>query len=191
MPISLKFPVILGAALVLGFSGVAPAQTKKDQPPQAPAPASPQAKPAAKVPDHCILYRRAVILMDKAQKKLAAKYTAEAKGLVKEANNLFTILKKETAATLKERILTPAELEQEAANQKLAEDAQAHADRLMKSSEEKQKKGDQADNQGQSDAARKFFQEAKVEAEQAQVQYIKAQLYSLKTQQMLFSFCAK
>jgi hypothetical protein len=191
MRISQQLSVILTAALVLAFSGTAFPQAKKDQPAKAPAPAAPVAADKTNAPDHCILYRRAVALMDKAQKKLAARYTAEAKNLVKEANNLFTILKKEAAPTLKERTLSQSEQQQEQANQKLAADAQAHADRLMKSSDEKQKKGEQAENQGQADVAKKYYQDAKTEAEQAQVQYIHAQLYALKTQQMLFSFCAK
>ena len=46
-------------------------------------------------PDHAILFKRAVKLLDDAEKKLATGYTAEAKAHLKEANSLFTILQKE------------------------------------------------------------------------------------------------
>ncbi len=72
-------PLVLGMLLVWGLLGSALAQ-------QAPAKCG---------PDHAILYKRAVKLLDTAEKKLTAGYTAEAKSLVKEANSLFTILQKE------------------------------------------------------------------------------------------------
>ena len=54
-----------------------------------------QQSPAKCGPDHAILYKRAVKLLDNAEKKLTAGYTAEAKSQAKEANSLFTILQKE------------------------------------------------------------------------------------------------
>ncbi len=74
-------PIVLGAFLVLGLGGSALAQ----QP------------PAKCGPDHAILYKRAVKLLDNAEKKLTAGYTAEAKSQAKEANSLFTILQKSAA----------------------------------------------------------------------------------------------
>ena len=75
-------PIVLGALLVLGLPGLVLAQ----QP------------PAKCGPDHAILYKRAVKLLDNAEKKLTAGYTAEAKSQAKEANSLFTILQKECGA---------------------------------------------------------------------------------------------
>ena len=96
--------------------------------------------PAKCGPDHTILYKRAVKLLDNAEKKLTAGYTAEAKSQVKEANSLFTILQKECGPQQAERALTDQEIQQEAINQKLAADELAQADRLIKSAEEKQQK---------------------------------------------------
>ena len=148
--------------------------------------AQPQ-KPACG-PDHAILYKRAVGLLDKAEKKLAAKYTAEAKSLLKEANSLFTILLKECGPQQKERTLTSQEEQQETVNKKLAADELAQAERLEKSSAEKLKKSEQA---AQQELAVKFAREAKAESEQAQVRSLKAGIYSLRNQQMVFRFLAK
>ena len=71
--------IVLGTFLVLGFSSAVLAQKA----------------PVKCGPDHAILYKRAVKLLDNAEKKLAAGYTAEAKSQAKEANSLFTILQKE------------------------------------------------------------------------------------------------
>ena len=108
-------PIVLGAFLVLGLCG------------------SPQAQqtPAKCGPDHAILYKRAVKLLDNAEKKLTAGYTAEAKSQVKEANSLFTILQKECGPQQADRALTDQEIQQEAINQKLAADELAQAERLI------------------------------------------------------------
>ena len=67
-------------------------------------------KPPAKCgPDHAILYKRAVKLLDNAEKKLTAGYTAEAKSQAKEANSLFTILQKECGPQQADRALTDQE----------------------------------------------------------------------------------
>ncbi len=141
-------------------------------------------------PDHAILYKRAVGLLDQAEKKLAGRYTAEAKSLVKEANSLFTILQKECGPQQKDRLLSDRETQQEAINQKLCADERAAADRLMKSAEEKEKKAQQAEA-AQPDLSVKYQQEAKQEYEQAHKRYIKAEIYALRNQQMLFSFLAR
>jgi hypothetical protein len=138
-------------------------------------------------PDHAILYKRAVGLLDKAEKKLAAKYTAEAKSLLKEANSLFTILLKECGPQQKERALTSQEEQQETVNKKLAADETAQADRLEKSAAEKLKKAEAA----QDELGAKYAREAKAENEQAQVRHLKAGIYSLRNQQMIFRFLAK
>ena len=173
MPLSRICRVVLSMLIVQGLllAGTAMAQTQK---------------PACG-PDHAILYKRAVTLLDKAEKKLAAKYTAEAKSLLKEANSLFTILLKECGPQQKERTLTSQEEQQETVNKKLAADELAQAERLEKSAADKMKKSEAA----QGDLAVKYAREAKGESEQAQIRSIKAGIYSLRNQQMVFRFLAK
>jgi len=141
-------------------------------------------------PDHSILYKRGVKLLDTAEKKLTAGYTAEAKSLVKEANSLFTILQKECGPEQRERTLTDKEAQQEAINQKLSADERAQADRLMQSAEDKEKKSAKMDAT-QPDLAVRYQREAKSEYEQAQKRYIKAEIYALRNQQMVFAFLSR
>jgi hypothetical protein len=177
--------IVLGLLLVQGLlvSGMGLAQT-----PATPKPQTSASPPAKCGPDHAILYKRAVGLLDKAEKKLAAKYTAEAKSLLKEANSLFTILVKECGPEQKARTLTSQEEQQEAVNKKLAADELAQADRLEKSAAEKLKKSEQT---AQKELAVKYAREAKGEFELAQVRSIKAGIYSLRNQQMIFRFLAR
>jgi hypothetical protein len=171
--------IVFTLLLVFGFSVSALAQ----------APPSEPSKPACG-PDHKILYKRAVTLLDNAEKKLNARYTAEAKSMAKEAKSLFAILQKECGDEQKQRALTPKEEQQESINQKLAADEQAAVERLMKSAEEKEKKSTQMEAT-QKELSVKYQREAKQEYEQAQKRGIKAMIYAMRTQQMLFSFLAK
>lgn len=154
-------------------------------------PAFPQAAKPGCGPDHAILYKRAVSLLDNADKKLNAKYTAEAKALVKEANSLFTILAKECGPAQRERLLSDKELQQEAINKKLSQDALVQADRLMKSAAEKEKKSDEAERQGQQEASLTLQRQAKGEYDLAYTMSVKAQIYALRNQQMIFQFLSK
>ena len=167
-------PMVLGFFLVMAVSG--------------PALAQPQAAKCG--PDHAILYKRAVKLLDNAEKKLTAGYTAEAKSMVKEANSLFTILQKECGPTQAERPLTDQETQQEAINQKLAADELAQADRLMQSADEKSKKAAKLET-AQPDVFVKYQREAKGEYEQAHKRSIKSEIYALRNQQMGFQFLVK
>jgi hypothetical protein len=167
-------PLVLAVLLVLGLGSLALAQKA----------------PAKCGPDHAILYKRAVKLLDNAEKKLAAGYTAEAKSQVKEANSLFTILEKECGPAQAERPLTDRELQQEAINQKLAADELAQAERLMKSADEKQRKAAKLETT-QPDLYVKLQREAKAEFEQAHRRSIKSELYALRNQQMVFGFLGK
>jgi len=160
--------------LALGLSGTVLAQTAKTK----------------CGPDHALLYKRAVGLLDQAEKKLTARYTAEAKSLVKEANSLFTILQKECGQEQKDRLLTDKEAQQESINQKLSADERSAADRLMKSAEDKEKKAQQLEA-SQPEVSVKYQREAKEEYEQAHKRYIKAGIYALRNQQMLFSFLGR
>ena len=141
-------------------------------------------------PDHAILYKRAVGLLDQAEKKLTAKYTAEAKSLVKEANSLFTILHKECGPQQAERALTDREIQQEAINQKLSADELAQAERLIKSAEEKQQKAAKIETT-QPEVYLKYQREAKAEFEQAHKRSIKSEIYALRNQQMVFGFLGR
>lgn len=183
-------PIALAVFLVQALLGTGLAQTQPPAPPQtSPSPQTPTPQSRCG-PDHVILYKRAVSLLDNAEKKLNAKYTAEAKSQAKEAKSLFTILQRECGQEQKERLLTPKEGQQEAINQKLSADEQAQAERLMKSAEDKEKKSAQLEAK-QPELSLKYQREAKDEYEQAQKRSIKAMIYSLRTQQMLFSFLAK
>jgi hypothetical protein len=141
-------------------------------------------------PDHSILYKRAVKLLDDAEKKLTSNYTAEAKSLVKEANSLFTILQKECGPQQKERELTEKETQQEAINQKQSADELAQAESLMKSADEKEKKAAKIEAT-QPDVSLKYQREAKGEYEQAHKRSIKSEIYALRNQQMVFGFLGK
>lgn len=150
-----------------------------------------QTKKPACGPDHAILYKRAVKLVDAAEKKLAAKYTAEAKALVKEANSLFTILVKECGPLQRERALTEAEMQQEAANNKKQEEYYKRGLALEKSAAENLKKGQEADAKGQDELSIRCFRQAKTENEQANALHIQAEIYALKNQEMIFRFLAR
>ena len=167
-------PIILGAFLVLGLSGSVLAQQT----------------PAKCGPDHAILYKRAVKLLDNAEKKLNAGYTAEAKSQAKEANSLFTILHKECGPQQADRALTDQELQQEAINQKLAADELAQAERLIKSAEERQQKAVKIETT-QPEVYQKYQREAKAEFEQAHKRSIKSEIYALRNQQMVFGWLSK
>jgi phage host-nuclease inhibitor protein Gam len=141
-------------------------------------------------PDHAILYKKAVKLVDSAEKKLAGKYTAEAKAQIKEANSLFSVLVKECGPLQRERALTEAEMAEEAQNNKLKEEATAQYDRLEKSYEANLKKVQEYQSKGQAEMADKYARQAKDESEKAHVMAIKAEIYALKNQQMVFRFLA-
>ena len=162
---------VLGVLLLCGFIGLALAQNP----------------PTKCGPDHAILYKRAVKLLDSAEKKLTGGYTAEAKAQIKEANSLFTILQKECGPQQKDRILTDQEAQQEAINQKLCADERAQADLLMKSGTDKEQQSAKLDAT-QPDVALKYQREAKSNYEQAQKRYIRAEIYALRNQQMVFKF---
>jgi hypothetical protein len=180
--------VVLTLFLAAALAAAALAQSQPPAQPPAAAP-TPGAAPTKCGPDHAILYKRAVGLLDNAEKKLNARYTAEAKSLLKEANSLFTVLQKECGPEQRQRLLTPKEEQQEAINQKLSADERTAADRLMQSAEDKEKKSAQTEA-GQPEMSVKLQREAKEEYEQAHKRYIKAQIYALRNQQMVFRFLA-
>lgn len=149
-----------------------------------------QSAPTKCGPDHAILYKKAVKVLDSAEKKLAANYTAEAKAQVKEANSLFSILVKECGPLQKGRALTESEMAQEASNNKKKDEYYKKGLALEKSAVENLKKGQEAEAKGQDDVAARYFRQAKAENEQAHVAFIQAEIYALKNQEMIFKFLA-
>ena len=147
-----------------------------------------QSAPTKCGPDHAILYKKAVKVLDSAEKKLAADYTAEAKAQVKEANSLFSILVKECGPLQKGRALTESEMAQEASNNKKKDEYYKKGLALEKSAVENLKKGQEAEAKGQDDVAARYFRQAKAENEQAHVAFIQAEIYALKNQEMIFKF---
>lgn len=141
--------------------------------------------------DHAQIYKRAVSAIDGADKKLNGNYTAEAKALVKEANSLFGILQKEMPEKMKSMELTPAQEEQWNSNNKLGEDSSAQGQKLEKSAQDKQKKGDTMEAQGQQDMAIKLQQESMRELALAQKAHLKAAIYHLRNLQLTYGFLNK
>jgi hypothetical protein len=139
-------------------------------------------------PDHAILYKRAVSLLDQAQQKLNTGNLAAAKSQAKEANSLFTILKNQHAAVLAEHELTPQEEQQLAINQQLAADAQAQADRLMSTAAAQDKKAQELESQGREADSKAYYRQSKDEYNRAQTLYIKSSIYALRNQQRIFRF---
>jgi hypothetical protein len=135
-----------------------------------------------------VLYQRASAKLAEAERRLNAGRLSEAKEMVKEANALFTVLQKQTRDMLAGRTLTPKEEQQFAINRKLGEDAQLQGDRLMETAAVKQKQGEDLQAQGQEEAGDKLLTEAKVEYQRAQHFYVRAGIFALKNQQLLFRF---
>ena len=138
------------------------------------------------------LYRQAAPLMEMAQQKLDARQLAEAKALVTEANALFSRLQKECAPLLTDHALTFKEEQQIAINQKLGDDAQSQGDLIMVSATAKDKQAREMEAKGQQEAAAQALSfQAKKEYEQAQNLFIKAGIYALKNQQIIFQFLVR
>lgn len=136
--------------------------------------------------DHAQIYKRAVAALDAAEKKIAGNFTAEAKALLKESRSLFGILQKEMPEKMKTMELTPAQEDQYNTNQKLGEDSLAQGQKLEQSAQEKQKKSDALEAQGNQDVAVKLQQEAVRDANLAHKAYLKAEMYHLRNLQLIF-----
>ena len=164
---------VLALALALALVGAGWAQT---------------AKPIS--PDHAILYRRAVALLDQAKQKLKDGDLAAAKSAVKQSNSLFTLLQKEYASVLAERELSPQEDQQLAINQKLADDTHAEADRLMATAAAREKKAQELEAQGQEADSKASYRQSRDGYNRAQNLYVRSGLYALRNQQLIFRFLA-
>jgi 16S rRNA C1402 (ribose-2'-O) methylase RsmI len=164
---------VLALALTLALVGAGWAQT---------------AKPSS--PDHAILYRRAVALLDQAQQKLKDGDLAAAKSLVKQSNSLFTLLQKEYASVLAERELSPQEDQQLAIDQKLADDTHAQADRLMATAAAQEKKAQELEAQGREVDSKASYRQSRDGYNRAQNLYVRSELHALRNQQRIFRFLA-
>jgi hypothetical protein len=137
--------------------------------------------------DHVQIYKRAVAAIDNAEKKLAGNFTAEAKALLKESRSLFGILQKEMPDKMKITELSTAQCEQLDSTTKLGDDSSAQGQKLEQSAQEKQKKADTMEAQGNQDVAIKLQQEANRELSLAQRAYLKAEIYHLRNLQLIFN----
>jgi hypothetical protein len=164
---------MLAVALTLALVGASWAQT---------------AQPTA--PDHAVLYRRAVGFLDQAEQKLRAGDLAGAKSLMNQSNSLFALLHKEYTAVLAARKLSPQEDQQLASNQKLADDTQAQADRLMETAATQEKKTQELEAQGREADAKASYRQSLDEYNQAQTLFMRSALQALRNQQRIFRFLA-
>jgi hypothetical protein len=135
-------------------------------------------------------YRQAVALLDQAEQQLTSKNLSAALTLVKQSNEIFTRLQKESAAKLAERELSAQESQQLAINQKLAEEAQTKADGLLVTAAAKKNQADELRSKGQAEAGDAAERESKEEYLQAQTLSIKSATYALRNQQIIFRFLA-
>jgi hypothetical protein len=163
---------LLGLVLALALVGAGWSQT-------APTPA-PDANP----------YRQAVAYLDQAEQQLTAKNLSSALSLVKQSNEIFTRLQKESAAKLSERELSAQESQQLAINQKLAAEAQNQADQLLETAGAKKKQAEELRVKGQAEAGNAAERESKEQYLQAQTLSIKSATYALRNQQIIFRFLA-
>ena len=141
-------------------------------------------------PEYASLYRQAVAFLEEAEKQLSAGNRAAALAQVKKANELFTRLQKECGSLLAEGQLAPKDDQQLAINQKLADEAQAQADRLLETAAAKKKQARELEAKGQAEAAEAAFRESREGYLQAQTLSIKAAIYALSNQQIIFRFLA-
>ena len=135
-------------------------------------------------------YRQAVAYLEQAEQQLTAENLSAALSLVKQSNEIFTRLQKESASKLAERELTAQESQQLAINQKLANEAQAKADELLSTAAAKKKQAEELRNKGQAEAGDATERESKEQYLQAQTLSIKSATYALRNQQIIFRFLA-
>jgi hypothetical protein len=145
---------------------------------------------APTAPDHAKLYREALGLLEQAQQQLTAVNLPGALALVKQSNEKFTRLQKESAALLAERQVSAKDDQQLAINQKLADEAQGQADRLLETAAAKKKQAEELEAKGQKDAADTAYRESREEFRQAQNLSIKSAIYALRNQEIIFRFLA-
>jgi hypothetical protein len=130
------------------------------------------------------LYARAVEFLNQAEQQLAAKDLPKALAAVKKSNAIFTQLQKKSAAILKDRQLSSGDTQQLAINEKLAADAQTQADKLFVAAAAKKKQA--METQGVTEATQTALRESREESLKSQALSIKAAIYALRNQQIIF-----
>ena len=133
-------------------------------------------------------YRQAVEHLEQAEQQLTAGNPSAALSLVKQTNAIFTRLQQESAAKLAERELSSQESQQLAINQKLATEAQAKADELLKTAAAKKKEAADLRAKGPAEAGDATERESRDQYLQAQILSIKSAIYALRNQQIIFRF---
>jgi len=166
---------LIALALVLAMALVGPGWTQTATPP---------------APEQAKLYGQAVSLLEQAQQQLTTGNLSAALALVKQSNELFTLLQKECASVLAERQLAPKDEQQVAINQKLAADAQAQADQLLPAAAAKKKQAQDLQAQGQAEAGDTVLRASREAYLQVQNLSIKSAIYALRNQQIIFGFLA-
>jgi hypothetical protein len=136
-------------------------------------------------PESANPYRQAVAYLEQADQQLTANNLSAALALVKQSNAIFTRLQKESAGKLAEHELSSQESQQLAINQKLGEEIQAKADRLLETAAAKKKQA-----AGQAEAGDAAERESRDQYLQAQNLSIKSAIYALRNQQIIFRFLA-
>ena len=136
------------------------------------------------------ILNQAVDLLQQAE-KLLVDDPPQALTKLKEARQLFKQLQQELAAPLNQIYLTPAQLEQEAANNRVAEDLYHTGKRLEASAKEKREQALRLEAQGNKTAAANLADEAENELKLALQNYCRAELYSLRNQQLVFETVLK
>lgn len=134
------------------------------------------------------LYTRAVELLNQAEQQLTAKDLPKALAAVKKSNAIFTQLQQKSADSLKDRQLSSGDTQQLAINEKLATDAQAQADQLLAAAAAKKKQA--METQGVTEATEAALRESREGFLQSQTLSIKAAIYALRNQQIIFRFLA-
>jgi hypothetical protein len=137
------------------------------------------------------VYQQAVGLLDQAEAKLADDEPKEAFGLAKEARSLFSRLHQECATELDKQQLSFQQMEQEAYNNKMADELYLKGKQHEQTAAQKLAKSQELAKQGDKTQAGKFDVESQDELRLSLEMYVKSQIASLRNQQMLLGFLKK
>lgn len=137
------------------------------------------------------VYQQAVLLVDQAEENLADDDPKEALGLAKEARLLFSRLQQECSTELDKQKLSFQQMEQEAFNNKLADELFMKGKQHEQAAAEKLAKSQELMKEGDKTQAGKFEAESQAELRLSLEMYVKSQIASLRNQQLLLGFLKK
>jgi hypothetical protein len=137
------------------------------------------------------VYQQAVALLDQAEGKLADDDPQEAFGLAKEARSLFSRLQQECSTELDKLQLSFQQMEQEAFNNKLADELFVKGKQHEQTAAQKLAKSQELVKQGDKTQAGKLAVESQDELRLSLEMYVKSQIASLRNQQILLGFLKK